>query len=133
MRRALRTALALALAVPALSCGDSPTETTGAGGARFLVLTAAAPPTISSSGVLTLEPLACACVTGPLLVFVNGASSGSTACAGRKDFPMPAMEAGSARYEVRVTDALGPTGILVFNMTSDTPGAPSLTVRALCP
>lgn len=133
MRRALRTALALGLAVPALSCGDSPTETTGTGSARFLVLTAAAPPTFSSSGVLTLEPLACACVTGPLLVFVNGASSGSTACAGPKDFPMPAMEAGSARYEVRVTDAMGPTGILVFTMTSDSPGAPSLTVRALCP
>jgi hypothetical protein len=133
MRRALRFVLALALALPGLSCEDSPTGPAGSGGAGFLVLTAAAPPTISGSGVLTLEPLACTCATGPLLVFVNGASAGSTACAGRKDFPMPAMEAGTARSEVRVTDATGPTGLLVFNVTSDTPGAPSLTVRALCP
>lgn len=133
MRRALRFVLALGLALPGLSCGDSPTEATGTGGAGFLVLTAAAPPTISGSGVLTLEPLACACVTGPLLVFVNGTSAGSTACAGRKDFPLPAMEAGTARYELRVTDAMGPTGLLVFTVTSETAGAPSITVRALCP
>lgn len=46
---------------------------------------------------------------------------------------MPHMEAGTARYRVLVTNGLGASGLLSFDVSSSTPGAPSLAVRASCP
>ena len=43
------------------------------------------------------------------------------------------MEAGTARYNVLVTNGLGTSGLIAFDVTSSTPGAPSLAVRAFCP
>lgn len=135
MKRAARTvllaALAGGLAVPALSCGESATEPGGGGG--ILLVTALTPPQYGENGVLTVEAAACMCARGPLLVDVNGTRVGSTACAGRQDFATPKVDPAAPRVEVRVTDVAGATGVLTAAPSGSVSGAPTFSVRVLCP
>jgi hypothetical protein len=130
-RSAFLAALAAVLALPALSCGDSATGPASGGG--LLLVTALTLPQYSGNGVLTVEAAACICVKGPLLVDVNGARVGSMACAGKAEFATPRAEAGATKVEVRVTDASGASGLLSAAATGTAPGAPSFSVRVLCP
>ena len=96
-------------------------------------MTALTLPQFSENGVLTVEAAACMCVKGPLLVDVNGTRGGSTACAGKADFATPRADAGATKVEVRVTDASGATGLLSATVSGAASGAPSFSVRVLCP
>lgn len=131
VRSTLLLALAVALAFPLVSCGDSPTEAGGGGG--FLIVTAQTLPMYAETGTLTVEAAACMCAKGPLLVDVNGARVGSMACAGRQDFATAKLDPSAATLAVRVTDAAGATGVLSATLSAGVSGAPSLSVRVLCP
>ena len=131
VRIALLAAFASGLVLPALSCGETPTSTGSGGG--LLLGTALTLPQFSENGVLTVEAAACMCVKGPLLVDVNGTRVGSTACAGKADFATPRADAGATKVEVRVTDASGATGLLSATVSGAASGAPSFSVRVLCP
>lgn len=130
-RPVLRAALAAAFLLPALSCGDSATEPGSGGG--LLLVTALTSPQYSESGVLTVEAAACLCVKGPLLVDVNGTRVGTMACAGKQGFATPRVDPDAPKVEVRVTDASGPTGVLTATPSGPAAGAPSFSVRVLCP
>lgn len=96
-------------------------------------LTADAPPVVSDTGNLTLTAGVCGCTSLPLIVAINGSVAGNMPCSAQQVFPMPRMEAGSARYQILVTNGVGMSGLLSFEASSSTPGAPSLAVRAFCP
>ena len=130
-RTVLHAALVAALVLPALSCGDSTTEPGSGGG--LLLVTARTLPQYSENGVLTVEAAACMCVKGPLLVDVNGTRVGSMACAGVQGFATPKVDPAAPKVEVRVTDASGPTGVLTATPSGAVSGAPSFSVRVLCP
>ena len=130
-RAPLAALLAAGLLLPALSCGDSATEP--GSGADLLLVTALTSPQYSESGVLTVEAAACWCVKGPLLVDVNGTRVGTMACAGKQEFATPKVDPAAPKVEVRVTDASGPTGVLTATPSGAVSGAPSFSVRVLCP
>ena len=115
------------------SCSDSPTEPGGLLSGAVINLTTETPPTISDTGTLTLTSAVCGCTSAPLIVAINGVVVGNTPCSSQAVFPTPRMEAGTARYNVLVTNGLGTSGLIAFDVTSSTPGAPSLAVRAFCP
>ncbi len=114
-------------------CGESPTETGGLPPASVISLTAEAPPVFSDAGDLALTSAVCSCTSLPLIVAINGAVAGNMPCSSQKVFPMPRMEAGTARYQILVTNGVGASGLMFFEVSSSTPGAPSLAVRAFCP
>lgn len=128
-----RTAFVLCAALGAASCGDSPTEPGGFQSGAVINLTTETGPTIADTGALTLTSAVCGCTVAPLIVAINGTVVGNTPCSSRNAFPTPRMEAGTARYQVLVTNGLGASGLITFDVSSSTPGAPSLTVRAFCP
>lgn len=137
MRRRSRSVRGIVLVLQAalwgVACNDSPTEPGGAPSAAVITLTAAAAPVISDVGTLTLTSAVCTCTLAPLIVTINGAAAGTMPCSAKQAFPMPRMEAGTARYVIVVTNGLGATGVMSFDVSSDAPGAPSLAVQALCP
>ena len=133
MRIATLGVFGLLLVLTLGACSDSPTEPSGAASASFISLTADTLPMLSETGALTLSSAVCGCASSPLTVAINGTVAGSTPCSAQQVFPMPLMAVGTARYEIRVTDSAGATGIMSFAVTANTPGAPSLTVRAICP
>ena len=96
-------------------------------------LTADAPPVMSDTGNLTLTTVVCGCTLSPLLVAINGTVVGNMPCSAQQVFSMPRMEAGSVRYQILVTNGVGRSGLMSFEVSSSTPGAPSLAVRAFCP
>jgi hypothetical protein len=114
-------------------CGDSPTETGGLPSAGVISLTAEAPPVFSDAGDLSLTSAVCGCTSSPLIVAINGTVVGNIPCSAQKVFPMPRMEAGTSRYQILVTNGIGASGLMFFEVSSSTPGAPSLAVRAFCP
>ena len=114
-------------------CGDSPTETVGPPSTGVISLTAESPVVFSDAGDLSLTSAVCGCTVSPLIVAINGAVVGNMPCSSQKVFPMPRMEAGTARYQILVTNGVGATGLMFFEVSSSTPGAPSLAVRAFCP
>jgi hypothetical protein len=115
------------------ACRNSPTEPEELSSASVISLATEALPTISDTGSLTLTSAVCACTLSPLIVAINGTVVGSLPCSAREGFPMPRMEAGTARYQILVTNGLGASGLMAFDVSSSTPGAPSLAVRAFCP
>ncbi len=137
MRRRARSARGIVLLLGAAlwggGCDDSPTEPGGTHSAAVITLTAAAAPVLSDVGILTLTSAVCTCTLAPLIVTINGSAAGSMPCSAQQTFSMPRMEAGTARYVIVVTNGLGATGVMSFEIASDAPGAPSLAVQALCP
>jgi len=128
-----RTAFVLCAALGAASCGDSPTEPGGFQLGAVINLTTETPPTVSDTGTLTLTSAVCGCTSAPLIVAINGTVVGNTPCSSQSAFPTPRMEAGTARYQLLVTNGLGASGLIAFDVSSSTAGAPSLAVRASCP
>lgn len=128
-----RIAFVLCAALGVASCGDSPTEPGGSLSGAVISLTTETPPTVSDIGTLTLTSAVCGCTLAPLIVAINGTVVGNTPCSSQHAFSMPRMEAGTARYHVLVTNGLGASGLISFDVSSSTPGAPSLAVRAFCP
>jgi hypothetical protein len=98
-----------------------------------ILFTIEAPPVISDAGTLTLTSAVCGCTSALLLVAINGTVVGNVPCAAQRSFPTPSMEAGTADYRILVTNGVGTTGLYSFAVVSGTPGAPSLSLRALCP
>lgn len=137
MRRCRKSAghlvLGLCLAFWSGGCSNSPTEPDGTPAAAFITLTATSAPVLSDTGTLTLTSAVCNCTLAPLIVAINGATAGTMPCSAEQTFPMPRMEAGTTRYVILVTNGLGATGVMTFDVSSSTPGAPSLAVQALCP
>ncbi|HYN41070.1 MAG TPA: hypothetical protein VE129_04780 [Thermoanaerobaculia bacterium] len=88
---------------------------------------------MSDTGSLTLTSVVCGCTLSPLIVAINGTVVGNMPCSAQQVFPMPRMEAGTTRYQILVTNGVGVSGLLAFEVSSNTPGAPSVAVRAFCP
>jgi hypothetical protein len=88
---------------------------------------------MSDTGSLSLTSVVCGCTLSPLIVAINGTVVGNMPCSAQQEFPVPRMEAGSARYQILVTNGVGVSGLMSFEVSSNTPGAPSLAVRAFCP
>ncbi|MBK9374152.1 MAG: hypothetical protein IPN03_10605 [Holophagales bacterium] len=132
-RATRRTAFVLCAALGVASCGDSPTEPGGFQSGAVINLTTETGPTIADTGTLTLTSAVCGCTLAPLIVAINGTVVGNAPCSSQSAFPTPRMEAGTARYQVLVTNGLGASGLITFDVSSSTPGAPSLAVRAFCP
>ena len=133
MRPTRRAVFVLCVAIGGGSCSGSPTEPTGLASAAVISLTTEALPTFSDTGSLTLTSAVCSCTLSPLIVAINGTVVGNMPCSSQQVFPMPRMDAGTVHYQVLVTNGLGATGLLAFDVSSNTPGAPSLAIRALCP
>lgn len=134
LTRATRGAVVVLCATLGVAtCGDSPAEPGGFSSEAVINLTTETPPTVSDTGTLTLTSAVCGCTRAPLIVAINGTVVGNTPCSSQHAFPMPRMEAGTARYHVLVTNGLGASGLITFDVSSSTPGAPSLAVRAFCP
>jgi hypothetical protein len=128
-----RAVVLLCVALGGVGCSDSPTEPGGLPSAGVISLTAAVLPVISDTGTLTLTSAVCGCTLAPLIVAINGTVVGNMPCSAQQLFPTPRMEAGTARYQVLVTNGLGVSGLMAFDVSSNAPGAPSLAVRAFCP
>ncbi len=133
MRSTLRAAVFLWAVLGSSGCSDSPTEPGGFRSSGVISLTAEALPAMSDTGNLTLTSLVCSCTLSPLIVAINGAVVGNMPCSAQQVFPMPRMEAGTARYQILVTNGVGASGLMAFEVSSNAPGAPSLSVRAFCP
>lgn len=133
MRSPVRAALVFSAVLGAVGCGGTPTEPGDLGPGGVISLTVEDPPRVSDVGTLTLTSAVCGCTLSPLVVAVNGTTVGNLPCSASASFPMPRMEAGTADYRLVVTNGVGTTGLLSFSVTSDVPGAPSLSVRAFCP
>ena len=121
----------LVLLLPA--CSDTPTEPATSSPARIISLTVDVRAIPGDTGNLNLSAGVCSCTSSSLSVFVNGAQVGSMPCSSTQDFPLPRTEAGTTHCEIRVTDDVGTSGSRSFDLTSSSPGALSLTVRAVCP
>lgn len=133
MRSTRRAVVVLCLALGGGGCKDSPTEPRALATAAVISLVAEAPPVISETGTLTLTSAVCSCTLSPLIVSINGTVVGNLPCSAQQAFPMPRMDAGTASYRILVTNGLGATGLMSFDVSSSAPGAPSLAVRAFCP
>ncbi|MRR13821.1 hypothetical protein EG835_15545 [bacterium] len=133
MRPSRRAALVLGVVLGIAGCSDSPTEPGGLPSSGVIRLTVDALPVVSETGSLSLTSVVCSCTLSPLIVAVNGTVVGNMPCSAQQVFPMPRMEAGTARYQVLVTNGVGVSGLLSFEVSSSTPGAPSLAVQAACP
>ncbi len=133
MRSVRRAALVLCAVLGTVGCSDSPTEPGGLPSSGVISLTAEALPVVSESGNLTLTSVVCGCTLSPLIVAINGTVVGNMPCSAQQAFPMPRMEAGTARYQILVTNGVGVAGLMSFEVSSNAPGAPSLAVRAFCP
>ena len=128
-----RAAIVLGAVLGAFGCSDSPTEPRGLPSSGVISLTAETLPVMSDTGNLSLTSVVCGCTLSPLIVAINGAVVGNMPCSAQQVFPMPRMEAGTARYQILVTNGVGASGLLAFEVSSNVPGAPSLAVRAFCP
>lgn len=133
MRSIRRAAVVLCAVLGSCSCGTSPAEPGGHVSPGVISLTADAPPVFSDAGDLSLTSAVCGCTLSPLIVAINGTVVGNMPCSSQKVFPMPRMEAGTVRYQILVTNGVGVSGLMSFEVSSSTPGAPSLAVRAFCP
>ena len=133
MRFIWRGAIVLWAVLGSAGCSDSPTEPGGLSSSGVISLTAEALPVMSDTGNLTLTSVVCSCTLSPLIVAINGAVVGNMPCSAQQVFPMPRMEAGTARYQILVTNGVGASGLMAFEVSSSAPGAPSLAVRAFCP
>lgn len=133
MRSKRCAAIVLWVALGGVGCGSSPTEPVGPSSPGVINLTVETPPVISDAGQLTLTSSVCGCSMSPLIVAVNGAVVGNLPCSAQRQFPMPRMEAGTVSYRILVTNGVGTSGLVSFDVSSDRPGAPSLAVRAFCP
>ena len=133
MRFTRRAALFLCVVLGSAGCSASPTEPGGLPSSGVISLTSEALPAMSETGNLTLTSVVCGCTLSPLIVAINGTVAGNMPCSAQQAFPMPRMEAGTARYQILVTNGVGVSGLMSFEVSSNTPGAPSLAVRAFCP
>ena len=132
MRSIRRAAFVLCAVLGSSGCSNSPTEPAGHASSGVISLTADAPPVVSDTGNLTLTAAVCGCTLSPIIVAINGTVVGNMPCSAQQVFPMPRMEAGTARYQILVTNGVGTSGLMAFEVSSSVPGAPSVAVRAFC-
>lgn len=133
MRSIRPAALVLGVVLGSAGCSDSPTGPGGLPSSGVISLTSETVPVMSDTGSLTLTSVVCGCTLSPLIVAINGTVVGNMPCSAQQVFPMPRMEAGTTRYQILVTNGVGVSGLLAFEVSSNTPGAPSVAVRAFCP